>query len=157
MARELSYRRAAIGGASAIGLIIVLFDTLSGDLRRAASALRSNDIETRCNALNHAALVLGQLESWVDLKNGGDSAQTLSRFYAYLRSKMMEAAGSKSSKLLETQIEMILHVRTAWQQLDALPPSTREMGEGLPGNPVHSSLDQEPETDPDRIRFSQSA
>ena len=35
---------------------------------------------------------------------------------------MMEAAVSKSAKLLETQIEMILHVRSAWQKLDAGPP-----------------------------------
>jgi len=31
---------------------------------------------------------------------------------------MMEAAVSKSASLLETQIDMILHVRSAWQKLD---------------------------------------
>ena len=74
---ELSYRRSAIEGASIIGLMIALFDTLVGDLRRAASALRKNDIETRCRELNHATLVLGQLNEWVDLENGGESARTL--------------------------------------------------------------------------------
>ena len=49
-------------------------------LRRAAVALRASDIETRCRELNHAALVLGRLESWVDLENGGEPAQTLSKF-----------------------------------------------------------------------------
>ena len=72
---ELSYRRSAIEGASSIGLMIALFDTLAGDLRRAAFALRKNDIETRCRELNHATLVLGQLNEWVDLENGGESAQ----------------------------------------------------------------------------------
>src|ERR1700752_76137 len=116
---ELSYRKSAIEGASSIGLIIALFDTLAGDLRPGAAAIRKNDIEKRCRELNHAALVLGQLEIWIDLNNGGESAQTLSRFYAYLRARMIEAAGSKSAKLLETQIDMILHVRSAWQKLDA--------------------------------------
>jgi len=37
--------------------------------------------------LDHATLVLGQLENWLDLKNGGESAATLARFYAYLRAK----------------------------------------------------------------------
>jgi flagellar protein FliS len=157
MTTELSYRKSAIGGASTIGLIIVLFDTLAGDLRRSANAIRNNDIETRCNELNHAALVLGQLESWVDLKNGGDSAQTLSRFYAYLRSKMMEAAGSKSAKLLESQIEMILHVRAAWQQLDALPPLATERLEGVPAKQAYVPYTQEPEIEPERTPFSQSA
>jgi flagellar protein FliS len=153
---ELSYRKSAIEGASSIGLIIVLFDTLAGDLRRAAAAIRKNDIEKRCRELNHAALVLGQLESWIDMNNGGESAQTLSGFYAYLRAKMMEAAGSKSAKLLETQIDMILHVRSAWQKLDTGP-------QGAPGGPAETPAVQTsrpstpmPETKLERIPFSQS-
>jgi flagellar protein FliS len=157
MTTELSYRTAAIGGASTIGLIIVLFDTLAGDLRRAAAAIRKNDIETRCKELNHASLVLGQLETWIDLKNGGESASTLSRFYAYLRAKMMEAAGSKSAKLLETQIEMILHVRTAWQLLDGAPQRLTERPEKFAANQVYPSFTPEPLPEPDRIPFSQSA
>jgi len=99
-------------------LMVALFDTLVGNLSRAAMALRKNDIETRCKELNHAALVLGRLESWLDLKNGGESAQTLARFYAHLRAKMMEASMSKSAAVLEAQIDMVVHVRSAWQQLD---------------------------------------
>lgn len=156
MTAELSYRKSAIGGASTIGLMIVLFDTLAGDLRRAATALRNNDIETRCNQLNHAALVLGQLESWVDLKSGGESAQTLSRFYAYLRSKMLEAAGSRSAKLLETQLEMLLHVRTAWHQLDAQLPLGTDGHEEGPAKHVYARYTEGSETEPDRIPFSQS-
>ena len=124
---EMSYRRLAIQGASPIGLMIALFDRLAGDLRRAAAALRKNDIETRCKELNHAFLVLGQLENWVDVANGGESAQTLSRFYAYLRAKMLEAGASKSAKLLEMQVDMILLVRSSWQQLDVPPPQVSEV------------------------------
>ena len=115
---ELSYRRSAIEGASPIGLVIALYDTLSGDLRRAASAIRNNDIEARCKDLNHAALVLGQLEDWIDQKNGGELAQNLSSFYSYIRAKIMEASLSKSAQLLEAQIDLISQVRSAWQQLD---------------------------------------
>lgn len=123
---ELSYRKTAIEGASPIGLMIALFDTLAGDLRRAAVALRKNDIEARCKELNHAALVLGQLESWLDLTNGGESAVTLSRFYGHLRVKMMEASVSKSAAVLDAQIDTILHVRSVWQQLDAVPAQAQE-------------------------------
>ena len=153
---ELSYRRSAIEGASLIGLMIVLFDTLVGDLRRAAYALRKNDIETRCRELNHATLVLGQLNEWVDLENGGESARTLDRFYAYLRAKMMEAATTQSAVLLDTQIEMILHVRSAWQKLDAgaIEP------QATPGESVAQRLSMSstpaPEAKVERIPFSQS-
>jgi flagellar protein FliS len=129
---EMSYRRMAVEGASTIGLMIALFDTLVGNLRRAATALRENDIETRCSELNHAALVIGRLESWLDLKNGGEPAQNLSRFYAYLRAKMMEASVSKSAAVLEAQIEMVVHVRSVWQQLDLQATPAQEPQPGFP-------------------------
>jgi flagellar secretion chaperone FliS len=153
---ELSYRRSAIEGASTIGLMIALFDTLVGDLRRAAFALRKNDIETRCRELNHATLVLGQLNEWIDPENGGESARALSGFYAYLRAKMMEAAVTQSATLLETQIDMILHVRSAWQKLDVGPMETSVKPAENPAQQLSLPSTPTPEAKVERIRFSQS-
>jgi flagellar protein FliS len=150
---QRSYQMSAIQGASSIGLIIVLFDTLVRDLRRAAAALRKNDIETRCRELNHASLVLGQLENWLDKEKGGESAQTLTQFYAYLRAKMMEATVTRSATVLETQIDMILQVRSVWQKLDNAPP-------GIPPDPLagQTTTPSTPasESKVERIPFSQS-
>jgi flagellar secretion chaperone FliS len=150
---QLSYRKSAIEGASSIGLIIVLFDTVAGDLRRAAAAIRQNDIEKRCRELDHASLVIGQLESWIDMSNGGESAQTLAAFYAQLRAKMMEAAGSKSARLLETQIEIILQVRSAWQKLDTGSPAVPAE---ISTEQISTSSTSISEAKPERIPFSQS-
>lgn len=157
MTLEMSYRKTAIAGASPIGLMIVLFDTLVGDFRRASGALRKNDIEARCKELNHAALVLGQLESWVDVKNGGEPAEALARFYQYLRSKMMEASINKSAAVLDNQIEMILHVRSAWQQLDVSPQAAFESQPGASNQAVQSLYTPNSGEMPERIAFSQSA
>jgi flagellar secretion chaperone FliS len=153
---ELSYRKSAIEGASPIGLIVVLFDTLVGDLRRAAAAIRESDIGKRCNELNHATLVLGHLESWIDMKQGGESAKTLAGFYAYLRAKMMEAAISQSASLLETQMEMILQVRSAWQKLDTEPPEAPGRSLEIPTGKINTALTPMVETQVERIPFSQS-
>jgi len=154
---EMSYRKTAVEGASPIGLIIALFDTLVGNLRRAATALRDNDIETRCKELNHAALVLGRLESWLDLKEGGESAQTLSRFYAYLRAKMMEASMSKSAAVLDAQIEMVVHVRSAWQQLDLQATQVPEKQTGSPMAQIGAHYAPTQDERSERISLSLSA
>jgi len=154
--REMSYTLSAIEGASPIGLIVVLFDTLAGDLRRAAAALNQSDIETRCKELNHATLVIGQLASWIDLAKGGESARNLAGFYAYLQAKMMEAAVTKSAKLLETQIDMILHVRSAWQKLDVGPMETPAKPSENPAQQLSAPSTPTPETKAERIPFSQS-
>jgi len=157
MTTEMTYRQSSIAGASPIGLMIVLFDTLAGDLRRAAAALHRNDIETRCRELNHAALVLGRLESWVDLENGGDSARDLARLYAHLRAKMLEAAGKKSAALLEAQIDLILEVRSAWQLLDSSPsPEPAAQGAAATAQ-AGAAYRRAPEAAADRVPFSLSA
>lgn len=153
---QRSYQTSAIQGASSIGLMIVLFDTLMRDLRRAAAALRKKDIETRCRDLNHASLVLGQLESWLDPSKGGEAAQTLTRFYAYLRAKMLEASIADSPEMLETQIEMILHVRNAWQNLDTAQMDTQDKPDTIAGQRMGTPSELVSDTKAERIPFSQS-
>ena len=133
---ETSYTLSAIEGASPIGLMVVLFDRLAGDFGRAASALNGNDIETRCKEFDHALLVLGQLESWVDLEKGGEGARNLTGFYAFLRAKMIEAAANQSAKPLEVPIAMILQVRTAWHKLDVAPQQAAEKTISVSAGPV---------------------
>jgi flagellar secretion chaperone FliS len=149
---QKSYRMSAIQGASSIGLIVILLDTLAEDLRRAAAALRANNIEDRCRQLNHGALVLGQLENWVDRAEGGESAFLLHSFYAYLRSQMMQASVARSPQMLEAAIDTIMHVRTAWQQIDTRPLVTSE----TPLDPISNLATPAQPMQMERVPFSMS-
>ena len=154
MTTEMTYRRSFINGASPIGLILALFDTLVGDYQRAASAIRANDLEARCREINHALLVLAHLESWIDLNAGGESAQNLAGFYAYLRAKSMEASSRNSIAILQDLIEMILHVRTSWQALDSSPIFT---GQGVSAGNAMTSYSAPSTGEEEQPRFSRSA
>ncbi len=129
---ELTYRRAALGGASGFGLLISLYDTLAGDLRRAADAERQHRIEERCRQVNHALLVIGHLEDWVQNSGGGDLSQQLIDFYASLRRNMIQAQVKRSAERLEQQMEKVLCMREMWQKLELgvqekqTPPKTCE-------------------------------
>src|SRR5579863_134401 len=101
---EMAYRKTALGGSSGFGLLIALFDTLAGDLRRAAEAERSNDIEKRCNEINHALRVIAYLEDGIERGSGGELAQQLAGFYASLRRKMIEAQARRSASILDEQM-----------------------------------------------------
>jgi flagellar protein FliS len=96
-------------------LLIALYDTLAGDLRRAAQAERRNDIESRCRELNHALLVIGHLEDWISRGPGGELAHQLSAFYSSLRRKMIEAQARRSPEILEEQMAQVLSTREIWQ------------------------------------------
>jgi flagellar secretion chaperone FliS len=117
-AMELAYRKTATQGASGFGLLVALYDTLAGDLRRAAEAERSNNIEKRCREVNHALLVIAHLEDWIERGGGGELAEQLIAFYASLRRKMLEAQARRSAEALEQQMVLVLDVRRTWHELE---------------------------------------
>ena len=154
MNTEMTYRRTFASGASPIGMMIALFDTLAGNFRRASDAIRENDIERRCKELNHATLVLGQLETWLDLERGGEAAQTLALYYSSLRSKMLEASAMKSAEILEEQIESILHIRSAWQQIDIASTSAQPENRISNAAGARMQFSEQAEDNGDRLSLS---
>jgi flagellar secretion chaperone FliS len=123
---EMAYRKTAIGGASGFGLLVALYDTLAGDLRRAAQAERSSDIEKRTRELNHALLVVAYLEEYVERGSGGKLADHLVAFYRTLRRKTIEAQVKRSAEILEEQMAQVLKVREIWQRFELGGPSPKQ-------------------------------
>lgn len=126
---ELAYVRAAVESSSPVTLVLLLFDSLIGDLQNAIAAIRSGEIEKRCNDIKHAFSVLQQLEEFVDSENGGEAATHFTNFYSAIRSKVLEGHVKMSIEILQRQIELLADVRQAWQQVSvpsvasALPAS----------------------------------
>jgi flagellar protein FliS len=115
---ELTYLRAAAQNATPAGLVIILYDLLVHDLEQAIAAFADRDVEKRTAEIKHSFLVLQQLEGSLDKENGAEAAKHLASFYAALRSKILEAHIKASPEILRQQINLVLDVRQAWQQVD---------------------------------------
>lgn len=114
---EMAYRKLA-AGTSGFGLLIALYDTLAGNLRRATEAECNNDIERRCKEVNHALLVIGYLEDRLSHGNGGALADQLQAFYKSMRRKLIEAQANRSAELIEGQMALVLEIRGQWQAME---------------------------------------
>ncbi|MGA9527475.1 MAG: flagellar export chaperone FliS [Terriglobales bacterium] len=126
---ELTYLRAGVQSASSVGLVIVLYDLLVGDLKAAIAAIEKRDVEERSRHLKHAFLVLEQMEQSLDMENGGEAASHLSSFYASLRSNIMSGHVKASADILNRQIQLVFQVRGAWVQVEQ-----REQRAALPAS-----------------------
>jgi flagellar secretion chaperone FliS len=115
---ELTYLRSAAQNATAVGLVIILYDLLIHDLEQAMVAFADRDIEKRTAEIKHSFLVLQQLEGSLDMEKGGEAAKNLSAFYSVVRCKILEAQMKASPEILRQQIDLVLDVRQAWQQVD---------------------------------------
>jgi flagellar secretion chaperone FliS len=115
---EKTYLCSKVQNTSSAGLVIILFDLLIADLERAIAAIAEGNIEKRSTELKHAFLLLQQLEDSLDRENGGQAAQTFSAFYSAARAKLLEAHIKVSPEMVRRQIDLLLQVRQAWQQVD---------------------------------------
>lgn len=113
-----SYRVGAVQGASPVRLVICLYEQAIEDLRRALIALEKKDIAERTSALNHAHMVIGQLQGTLDVQRGGEVAINLLRFYTVIRSGLIDAQSKQSSAILEQQIALLVEVHDAWLEVE---------------------------------------
>jgi flagellar protein FliS len=112
------YRQLSSRGAHPVGLVVRLYDALLEDFRRAGEAVRAGEIERRTAAINHALLILAELEGTLDHTRGGVVAKHLEGLYQVSRALLVEANLRNSVERLQELTGMFLPVRQAWQQAE---------------------------------------
>lgn len=125
---ELQYRRAALHNASPVGVVLMLYDQLVKDLRKAGIAMRENRIEACAAELKHGLLIIQQLEGSLKRDTGEEFVTWLVRFYSMLRTNIIDAQVKRLPEQLDAQITLILEVRSAWQEVELRNRSVAPFG-----------------------------
>lgn len=141
--REFAYRSAAAEGATQIGVLTLAYDGLARDLKRAAEAVGRNDIAARCKASNHALLLLGHLEDWVQYLEGPQLCASLSHFYLTLRVRILQLQESGEAEDFEALASNVLETRATWQRKEqTLLEELSKHNTGQTSSAVQSGVDR---------------
>lgn len=114
------YREAAVRGARPVVLVVLLYEQMIEDLRQARNAIAQNNIELRTTKINHAILVIANLESSLNKQAGLQVALNLERFYQQLRLNLVSAQFQASPAILSQQIDDLMALREAWLEVDRI-------------------------------------
>ena len=131
-----AYQRASAAGATPVGLVVALYDTILRDFRRALEALESANVQVRVFELNHALTVIAHLQSVLDFDRGQHAAKTLDRFYNITRSLIVEANAKADRHSLLQLIELYSSLRQAWQEVDRKVPASQQSSPVSVPNPA---------------------
>ncbi|HEX6504844.1 MAG TPA: flagellar protein FliS [Terriglobales bacterium] len=107
------YRQGVGQNANPLRLIVLLYEQLIEDLRRAVQAIEAGDIEGRTNHLSHAMEVLGELNASLNLEDGQEVAENLAHYYGLLRSGLFHVQVHPDRRILEKHIANLLSLREA--------------------------------------------
>jgi flagellar secretion chaperone FliS len=126
---DVTYRTASPRASSGVGIVILLYEQLVQDLRRAMTAIDRADVEARTSELRHALEVVGQLQARLDMQAGGEVAQNLDQFYAVLQAGILDAQFKVSKALLGQLIQSVLSIREAWVNVEQSTTSEQASAE----------------------------
>ena len=117
-----AYRQSSAQGASPVGLVLSLYDTILRDFRRALDALQRGNVESRVFELNHALIVIAHLQSVLDFERGAEAAIRFNNFYEVTRGMILSVNVDPQRETLQKLIEMYGSMRQAWQQAETQLP-----------------------------------
>jgi flagellar protein FliS len=128
-----SYQEHALETASAVGLVVALYDGILRFLNVAATAVDRRDAEGRRAAVRRALDIIIHLQARLRMDVGGRPAQALSEFYASIFAQILQASQSASRPKFEHVIDCVRNVRDAWREV-ARDPNVNPAPLQLPGN-----------------------
>jgi flagellar protein FliS len=123
-----AYREHALEGASAVDLVVALYDGIIRFLSAAAEAVDRGDTDGRRAAVRRALDIIIHLQARLRMDIGGRPAQALSEFYAAIFAQVLQASQSASRQKFEHAIECVSNVRDAWRQVARDPEALNALG-----------------------------
>jgi flagellar protein FliS len=112
-----SYREHALDGASAVDLVVALYDGILRFLYAASAAAERGDLAGRRTAVKRALDIIIHLQARLRMDVGGRPAQVLSEFYASIFAQILQASQSASRQKFDHAIDCVRTVRDAWKQV----------------------------------------
>jgi flagellin-specific chaperone FliS len=82
------------------------------------------EIERRVGKINHALLVIAELQGVLDFEKGGAAAKQFGAFYKVSRTEILKVSVSPSREGFQRLIDLFLPVYKAWEQISRQLPST---------------------------------
>jgi len=112
-----SYREHALDGASAVDLVVALYDGMIRFLYAGIDAVERRDATARRIAVRRALDIIIHLQARLRMDVGGRPAQALSEFYASIFAQILQASQSASKQKFEHAIHCVRNVRDAWREV----------------------------------------
>ena len=123
-----AYREHALEGASAVDLVVALYDGIIRFLSNAADAVDRGDTDGRRAAVRRALDIIIHLQARLRMDIGGKPAEVLSEFYAAIFAQVLQGSQSASRRKFEHAIECVRNVRDAWRQVSRDPEALAALG-----------------------------
>lgn len=112
-----TYQERVLEGASAVELVVALYDGILRFLYGAMDAVDRGDTVGRRAAVKRALDIIIHLQARLRMDIGGRPAEVLSEFYASIFAQILQASQGASKQKFQHAVNCVRTVRDAWRQV----------------------------------------
>jgi flagellar secretion chaperone FliS len=109
-----TYRQTQVQSRTPLELVVMLYDGALKFLHQAREAIERGDIAARRDASSRAITIISELQSTLNMEQGGELAQRLDELYIYVNGRIIAAAAENSVAPLDDATRVLNVLRDSW-------------------------------------------
>ena len=122
-----SYRQTQVQSSTPLELVVMLYDGALTSVRVAREAIERRDIPARRDAISRALAIVSELQSTLNMEQGGQIAGALDDLYSYITGRLLQAATDNSVAPVDDARRVLETLRDSWF---AVASGTRDASTG---------------------------
>jgi flagellar protein FliS len=113
------YLQTQVQSRTPLELIVMLYDGAIRFIGEAREGIVQRDIARRGRAISRAMAIISELQSSLDMEQGGDIAVSLDSLYVYVRDRLVDASITQDVKPLDDATRVLKNLREGWVAIAA--------------------------------------
>ena len=120
------YMQTQVRSSSPLELVVMLYDGLLRNTGAAIDAMARRDIRARRDAISKSLAIISELQSTLNMDQGGDIATQLDRLYTWMTDALIDATVKQDPAPLHDVRRVLETLRDGWQQVASAKPALPE-------------------------------
>ena len=112
-----AYRKTNVETADPKKLVIMCYEGAIFNLKMAKERYIEHNYEAKAAALSKAMLIIGELNSALDMEKGGDISKNLKAIYEYVIRRLTEGDIRKDLSAFDETIGILEELGSAWKEI----------------------------------------
>ncbi|HUU36499.1 MAG TPA: flagellar export chaperone FliS [Vicinamibacterales bacterium] len=123
-----TYHQTQVQSRTPLELVVMLYDGALKFLSVARGAIERRDVAARREATSRALAIISELQSTLNMAEGGEIAQRLDALYGFANQRILKATQDNSVAPLDEATRVIETLRDSWVSIATTPAETAERG-----------------------------
>ena len=112
-----AYRQTEARSRSPLELVVMLYEGALRFMNEAMAEDAAGEIGRRGRAISRVIAIIGELQSTLNVAEGGNLAAELDRLYTYMQQRLLDVTAKKDAAALPEVLKLLTTLREAWTQI----------------------------------------